>query len=71
MIRPICVPCGVVMRVEKNDEVLGIIEKKSGRYLETVHADRWKCPECEHQIWSDFGKPYFDQSRGHDVELKW
>jgi len=52
---PICVPCRVRYRAEKNDVVVNDPATPSfaGTYW---YADRLECPGCQHQIISGFAQ---------------
>ena len=55
MPRPICVPCAVEMRCEKNDQAVNdrAIEPFPATYW---RGDRFKCPECSTEVVIGFGR---------------
>lgn len=54
--RPICVPCRVEMRCEKNGV---LVNDPQVGYLDATywHGDKYKCPACGHEIVTGFGAP--------------
>lgn len=56
--RPICVPCRVEYRAEKNGFVVGEAEDAAGYPITMWRGDRYECPGCQHQIVVGFSRGY-------------
>ena len=52
---PICVPCTVEMRCEKNEVVVADPEPSTYRY-----GDMYECPGCGVRVVTGFGAPFED-----------
>lgn len=51
----VCVPCGAFMRIETNSVTVEELMDDGAPY-KLWDADKYRCPECGHEIISGFGR---------------
>ena len=61
---PVCVPCKVEFRCDKNG--VPYVQTTNGNPYQVWDSDRWKCPSCGALVLSGFGmKPYLFKHDPH------
>lgn len=51
----VCAPCGVFMRIERNGVTVEE-QTEDGEPYKLWDADKYRCPQCGHEIVSGFGR---------------